>query len=632
MSTLLQSVKGIPVAPSQARFKPVSLNDVTIDEGFWKDYQDLNHEVTLAHIDKWLERTGWLKNFELVVSGNIAQERKGREFSDSEIYKYLEALSWEYGRTGDPALNERIEAIARTLEAAQDEDGYLNTRFGHPGLEPRYSDFEWGHELYCFGHLIQAAVARLRTFGEDRLTAVARRVADHVCETFGPDGLDAICGHAEIEVALAEFGRATGEQKYIEQARLFIDRHGKQSLADIEFSRAYFQDDVPVREADSMRGHAVRAMYLSAGALDVAHESNDQGLAAAVRNQWDRALARRTYVTGGMGSHHQDEAFGEDFELPSDRAYSETCAGIGSIMVAWRLLLADGQAQEADHIERVLFNVLATALADSGDAFFYTNSLHQRVRGHEAHPDEISPRAHASLRAPWFEVSCCPTNISRTIASLGAYVATTSQNALQIHQYPSGSLDTRVGESGRAQVRVRSEFPRRGRLRIEVGAESRGVWDLQLRVPGWAADARVTVNGDSWAVTSGYVTLTEASAPGTIIDVDFGSQPRILEPDPRIDAVRGCVAVQVGPQVYCVESVDLPDDLDVDVLTFTRDVRWEDGLLVGDFLVSVPEDSAWPYSADSSGATPRKISIPLRPYNSWGNRGPATMRVWLPVL
>ena len=633
------SPSGVPVAPHSAAFRPVSINDVTITGGFWKTYQDLNHNVTLGHADGWLERTGWLGNFDRVADGTIGHSHAGREFADSEIYKYLEALSWEYGRTKDPAINARIEEIAAKLEAAQDEDGYLNTNFGHEGQPARYTDLEWGHELYCYGHLLQAAVARLRTYGEDILTRVSRRVADHIVENFGPDGNQGVCGHAEIEVALAEFGRATGEAAYVDQAKLFVDRRGHHTLKDIEFGREYYQDDVPVREARTSRGHSVRAMYLAAGALDVADETGDTELAAAVRTQWDNTLARRTYVTGGMGSHHQDEAFGEDFELPSDRAYSETCAGIGSAMVAWRLLLQDGQAKEADHIERVLHNVVATALADTGDAFFYTNTLHQRVRGRVADPNEISPRAHASLRAPWFEVSCCPTNIARTIASFGAYVASTRGSEVQVHQYPSAAVSTLVDSGVRAAFTLDSELLETGRVRVVISDDSPAGWDLSLRVPAWARNATLTRGGSTREIEPGYVSVSGPFEPGEIIELDFGHEPIVLTPDPRIDAIRGSVAVQVGPQIYCLESVDLPDDLDVDDVAFTGELlsggsgsAGAGTEVRGTFRVLDSGAADWPYRTDATPLSERTVSVPLRPYSQWGNRGPATMRIWLPVV
>ena len=375
---------GRPADPSRGTLRPLGLGEVTITGGFLGGLQQRNHDVSLAHVEYWLEREGWLGNFDAAVEGRLPADRRGREFADTEIYKLLEALAWEYGRTRDSGINDRFERIAARVVAAQEPDGYLNTYFGRPGQPERYSDLEWGHELYSFGHLIQAGVARARTTGEDDFVRAVRRAADHVCATFGPDGIQSVCGHPEIEPALVELYRVTGERRYLEQARLFVERRGHQTLDDIAYGRSYFQDDVPVRDADVLRGHAVRALYLSAGATDVAVETDDADLLAALRRQWDATIARRTYLTGGMGSRHQDEAFGEDFVLPADRAYSETCAGVGSIMFSWRLLLASGDARYADLIERTLYNVVATSPSRDGKRFFYANTLHLRELGRRA--------------------------------------------------------------------------------------------------------------------------------------------------------------------------------------------------------------------------------------------------------
>jgi DUF1680 family protein len=324
-------------------------------------------------------------------------------------------------------MDRRLRALVDRIAPVQEPDGYLNTMFGRPGQAPRYRDLQWGHELYCFGHLIQAAIARGRTHGDDLLVEVAVRAADHVCEAFGPGGIASVDGHPEIELALAELARYTGDRRYLEQARLFVERRGHGVLGDIELGAAYYQDDVPVREADVLRGHAVRALYLAAGAADVAVDTGDDELLGAVTRQTLHTLARRTYLTGGMGAHHEGESFGQDFELPPDRAYSETCAGVAAVMLGHRLLLATGDPTYADAVERTLFNVVATSPADDGQAFFYTNTLHQRVPGAVPDPDVASPRASSDLRAPWFNVSCCPTNVARTFATLSAYVAWTTR-------------------------------------------------------------------------------------------------------------------------------------------------------------------------------------------------------------
>jgi uncharacterized protein len=371
MSTIHTTI-ATPVLPTSGPRRPLGLGEARITGGFWADRQALVARETLPHIGSWLEREGWIANFDLAASGGLPQGRRGREFSDSEIYKYLEALAWEIGRTDDDELEATFRAVVDRVAPAQEPDGYLSTRFGRPGQEERWSHLAWGHELYCLGHLFQAAAARERTRprADDGLLGIATRAADLVCDVFGERGIQSVCGHAEIEPALVELYRVTGNARYLEQARLFVERRGHHVLPDLELGRSYYQDDLPIREATVLRGHAVRANYLAAGAVDVAVETADPTLLAALTEQWRTTIARRTYLTGGQGSRHQDEGFGEDWMLPPDRAYSETCASIGSIMFTWRLLLAEGGAQYGDFIERSLYNVVATGLGEDGRSFY----------------------------------------------------------------------------------------------------------------------------------------------------------------------------------------------------------------------------------------------------------------------
>ncbi|GAA0481731.1 hypothetical protein Ade02nite_57260 [Paractinoplanes deccanensis] len=625
---------GTPAAPSTGRLRPLGLREVTLRPGFWQRRQETNRAASLAHIEHWLERAGWLPNFDAAVEGRLPGARRGREFSDSEIYKLLEAMAWEYGRAGDPELGARYRAIVRRVAAAQEPDGYLNTHFGRPGQQPRYSDLEWGHELYCFGHLIQAGVAAARAYGpDDDLARVAIRAADHVCDTFGPDGIPSVCGHPVIEPALAELYRVTGNRRYLDQARLFVERRGHQVLDDIEFGRAYFQDDVPVREAGVLRGHAVRANYLATGAVDVAVETGDTDLLEAVARQWSTAVARRTYITGGVGSRHQDEAYGDDFVLPADRAYSETCASVGSVMLSWRLLLAAGDPRYADLIERTLFNVIATSPADDGARFFYTNTLHQRVPGTEPPADAIVPRAASSLRAPWFAVSCCPTNLARTFAGLGAYLATTDEDGVQIHQYAAASLETTLPGGRAVALEIDTDYPADGRIAVRVVRAPETPWTLSLRVPQWADGATVEDGGGKRGVPAGTVQIRRRFAPGEVVVLDLPVRPRVTVPNPRIDAVRGCVAVERGPEVLCAESVDLPDGLGVDALRLDLSAPpvERDGEVVATFRRLPAENAGWPYGVSTPSTEDEVLEVPLRPYHRWARRGPSTMRVWLPV-
>ncbi len=610
-----------PVVPARGRLRPLGLSEATITGGFWGDRQRVNGDATLAHIHARLESEGWLPNFDLAAAGTLPAGRRGREFADSEVYKYLEALAWEIGRTdaaADAALEERFRSVVARIAAAQEADGYLNTMFGRPGQRERWSDLEWGHELYCLGHLFQAAVARIRTRpdADDGLAGIARRAADLVCREFGSDARDAICGHAEVEVGLAELGRALGEQRFIDQAALFVERHGRGTLRDIEWGRKYFQDDVPVREAEALRGHAVRANYLSAGATDVAVDGGDDALLDALRSQWDRTVERRTYVTGGQGSHHQDEAFGDDWELPADRAYSETCAGIGSIMFSWRLLLATGSPRYADLIERTLFNVVATSPAPDGRSFFYANTLHQRVPGVPADPEATSQRASSSLRAPWFEVSCCPPNVARTFASLDAYVATADDDGVQLHQYAAARVRTTLPDGRVVAFDVTTAYPADGVIRVTITEDAE--WTLTLRVPAWASGAKLRVQTGAelseQVAEPGVVEARRIFRRGDVVELVLPMHPRTTVPDPRVDAARGCIAVERGPEVLALESVDFGADV-VDAVVTGAPVE-RDGQVV------LPlRDRSTDAAAD----------VPLVAYHDWAQRGPSTMRVWIPV-
>lgn len=629
-----------PVLPARGVLAPLGLGEVDVTDGFWGRRRDVNRAATLPHIHHWLEREGWIANFDLAAAGRLPEGRRGREFADSEIYKYLEALAWELGASPDEEGEETFRAVVARVAAAQEPDGYLSTAFGRPGQGARWSNLEWGHELYCLGHLFQAAVARARTSpdADDGLLEVARRAADLVCDVFGPDGLPGVCGHPEIEVGLAELARVTGDRRYRDQAALFVDRRGHGVLGEIAYGASYFQDDVPVRSATVARGHAVRANYLAAGATDVAVDGGDDELLAVLQQQWARTVARRTYLTGGQGAHHQDEAFGVDWELPPDRAYSETCAGIGSIMLSWRLLLATGDERYADLVERTLFNVVATSPSHDGRAFYYSNTLHQRSLSEPADPDAASPRADGSMRAPWFNVSCCPPNVARTLASLPAYLATTDEDGLQLHQYAPAAVRATLPDGEAVELRVDTRYPDDGRVLVTVLRDAGREWTLQLRVPAWAEGASLRVVSDATeqehSATPGAVQVRRRFRAGDTVELRLPMAPRLTRPDGRIDAVRGCVAVERGPVVLCLESVDLPADLaDAsvdDVRLASEELTERDGRVWVDLAVEGEDDAAWPYGPAAGARAERRVSAPLVAYHDWANRGPSTMRIWLP--
>jgi DUF1680 family protein len=624
------------VRPARSALRPLDQNEVRIVGDFWGDYQTLNATVIIEHCETWMERIGWLPNFDRVADGSVGKAHSGIEFVDSEVYKLLEAMAWELGRSDDSNLSARYHQIVGRVGSAQDPDGYLHTSFGHEGQRERYSDLEWGHELYSFGHLIQAAVARIRTGFDDELPAIARRLADHVYQEFGPGGRVAVCGHPEIEPALAEFARATGDTRYLELARLFVERRGTGTLKVIDFGQEYFQDDVPVREATVLRGHAVRALYLASGAFDVAVETGDDELAESVRRQWAATVATRTYITGAVGSHHRDEAFGADFELPPDRAYAETCAGIASVMLSWRLLLDSGDARYSDLIERTLLNnVLASPRAD-GHAFYYTNTLQQRVEGEPASEDEISARALSSLRAPWFEVSCCPTNVARTLASVSSYFATADATGIQLHQYGSFDVRTDVGNSAVA-LSVRSAYPVDGIIAVTFEHDTTTDFELSLRIPAWATDGfQVDAGPHDVRLSHGWAVVTGGFFAGETLELRLPMDARISVPSSRIDAVRGQIAVERGPLVMALESIDLPEGIDTEQVTVAAGA--EPVTLGSEVHIRLQAERDvrhdWPYGAGHVGHvghSTEQFDARLLPYFEWANRGPSTMRVFIPV-
>ncbi|MGA1835831.1 beta-L-arabinofuranosidase domain-containing protein [Herbiconiux sp. 11R-BC] len=626
---------GGPVVPSTSILRPLTQQEISVTGGFWGHQQQLNATVVIEHCLSWIERIGWLGNFDRAAAETIGSDHAGIEFVDSEVYKLLEAMAWELGREPNPELEQSYRTVVARVAAAQEADGYLHTSFGRSGQPPRYSNLEFGHELYSFGHLLQAAVARLRTGHDDELPAVARRLADHVYREFGPDGRVAVCGHPEIEPALAELSRATGDARYLELARLFVERRGTGTLAPIPFGAEYFQDDVPVRDATILRGHAVRALYLASGALDVAVEDGDGELRDAVAEQWENTVARRTYITGGMGSHHLDEAFGADYELPSDRAYSETCAGIASVMLGWRLLLETGDEKYAELMERTLLNNILASPREDGRAFFYTNTLHQRVAGVEPDENEVSVRALSSLRAPWFEVSCCPTNVARTLASVDLYFATATDAGVQLHQYGEYALDVDLASGARIRAHLTSGYPFDGAVTVTFDADTAGEIELGLRIPVWARrGATVTAGGSTTPATQPVHTVRGRFAAGDSVLLELPLEPRFTTAHPRVDAVRGQVAVERGPLVLAVESTDLPGDLDTEHVVVDTEVA-PVATARGARVRMLPRDGAadqasWPYASAVVEGEAAGIHVDYLPYHAWGNRGPSTMRVWAP--
>jgi DUF1680 family protein len=649
-----------PVRPgpgSHAALRPATAAGV--DSGFWFHRRQVNARTGIPQGPALLESAGNLENLRLAAGTGEGTYQGDLPFLDTDVYKWLEAASWQLAQRRnagpdaavdagvDAALEDEVDRLVELVAAAQQPDGYLNSWFQVVKNGERYRDLRWGHELYCAGHLIQAAVAHHRATGRRELLDVAVRFADHVDTVFGPgkaiEGYDA---HPEVETALVELYRETGERRYLDLAGWFVDRPGHGTHG----GEPYCQDRVPVREATTVEGHAVRQLYLLAAVADLATETGDPELHAAGERLWQAMTATKTHITGGLGAHHDKEDFGDPYELPNERAYCETCAAIASVQWSWRMALLTGRARYSDLIERTLYNGFLAGVSLDGERWLYVNPLQVRD-GHTDGGGDQSAR-----RTKWFRCACCPPNVMRLLASLEHYLASTDGSGLQIHQYAGGRF-AGTAHTEPVVVSAHTDYPWEGvtTLTVEETPDGRP-WTLSLRVPGWCTRFTVTVAGQpvpDARAEDGWLRLERVWAPGDEVVLDLALEPRLTAADPRVDAVRGCVAIERGPLVHCLEQADHPGGLDDLVLDPTRPLTVEQrpDLLGGVVTVTAaghrrarpagaadPADPAgdawWPYSPatpapPASGGEP--VALTAIPYYAWANRADGSMRVWLPV-
>src|SRR5262245_47864686 len=522
----------VPTHTGSGGLRPLSAADVAFTGGFWADRTRINREATIPAGFSQLQAAGTLQNFRLAAQSARDGYRalgimfdKPFPFLDSDVYKWLEGAGWELGRGDDAGIRAMAEEAIGLVEAAQRPDGYLNTfvQVLTPGNE--YRDLLWGHELYCIGHLLQAAIAWHRALGDDRLLLVAERACASVYRARGP-GRWGIGGHPEIEMGLVELYRVTGERRWLDLAASFVDRRGRGWLGKGRFGRGYWQDHLPVREAPSPVGHAVRQLYLDSGAVDVAVETGDTELLAAVHRRWQDMVASKMYLTGALGSRHKDEAFGDPFELPPDRAYAETCAAIASAMLAWRLLLATGDPACADVLERTVFNGILPSLSREGTSFFYVNPLQRRTHRTWADTGE-------GERAPWYACACCPPNLMRLIASFQQTLATTTDAGVQVWQYASAEIG-----AGDVRLGVETDYPWDGAVSVTVLDAPDAERELSFRVPAWCSSAALR-GGDGAAVgdrDGASIRVARVWHAGDRLDLMLDMPARITHPDPRVDA------------------------------------------------------------------------------------------------
>lgn len=595
-------------ASPHARVRAVTVGAVTLHDGFWHARTEANRMHGIPHLLERLEEHGVVENF------RPGAERRGFWFTDSDLYKWMEAAAWSLGSHPDAALEGRLDALVATVCAAAEDDGYLDTNFPDPAA--RFAHLGWSHELYCAGHLIQAAVARHRVSADDRLLHAATRFADLIDVRLGPasDRTDTDL-HPGIEAALVELARETGEERYLALAAALVDR-------------------VDLGTPVELRGHAVRAAYFATGIADLVLETDDPSRRESLDALWRSMVERKSYVTGGIGGRWIGESVGRDYELPGEGAYAETCGGVAVVHWAWRMLQLTGDAAYADRLELALHNALLAGVSLAGDEWFYANPLAASAAAeHDPWGNDLLPIEMAGplplARRPWREVTCCPPNTNRMLASLPGYLFGESDDGLWVHLYAPSAV-TAAGMN----LRVETGMPWTGDVTITVEGAPDREGTLRLRVPGWCERATCS---EPATTTDGYLVIRRRFVAGDAISLALEVAPTVVGGHPRVAETRGAVALVRGPLVYCLESLDNPG---VDVLAAALDptaaltAEPRPDLLGGVTVLhasgSVPATDGAPlYRPVGTPTIDRDVTLTAIPYFAWANRGPSAMSVWL---
>ncbi|HND61227.1 MAG TPA: glycoside hydrolase family 127 protein [Opitutaceae bacterium] len=631
------------------------LSHVRLTRGFLAERARLVRDVVIPY--QWealndrvagAEPSGCVHNFQ-VAAGEKPGKFYGLFWQDSDLAKWIEAASYRLATHPDAALEAELDRLIATLAKAQGADGYLNTYFQLVEPQNRWANLRDCHELYVAGHMIEAGVAHFRATGKRTLLTVVSRLADLIERTFGlgPGQIPGYCGHEEIELALVKLARATGEARYARLAAYFIDQRGREPNYLMEETRrrgeeklpwhmyfdglATLQAARPVRELTEPVGHAVRQMYLLAAMADLARDLGDDSLRRSCDTLWASIVQRHLYLTGGVGSEPYGEKFTDPFDLPPDRAYAETCAAIGVIFFARRMLELGLRGEYADVMERALYNNVLSGMSLDGTKFFYVNPL-------ELIPSVAKRRYECHLvktqRVGWFGCACCPPNLARLFASLGEYLASQQPDGLALHLYAEGEL--RFTAAGRdVRLAVRTDYPWTETVAIEVRPAQPAEFTLRLRIPGWCRGATVAVNGQrtSLAVQDGYVALRRTWTAGDKVELTFPMPIERVYADPRVAPVAGRVALQRGPVVYCLEEPDHGDNLAA--VALPRDAaltaRTDPGLLGGCVVIEGQGQRTQRSAQLYQASTPATVPQALRaiPYALWANRGEGEMRVWI---
>ncbi len=633
--------------------KSARLQAVRFGEGFWGDRLQTNRTVTLPAVQHQSDITGRFAAWKL--DWQPGDPNKPHYFWDSDGAKWIEAAAYSLATHPDAQLEAQVDAIIDLIAQAQHADGYLNIYFTVVEPEKRWQNLRDWHELYCAGHLIEAAVAYFEATGKRQLLDVMCRYVDYIATLFGPNEGQkrGYPGHQEIELALVKLYRITGAAQYLALSQFFIDERGQQPhyfdtealargerLADYwAKTHQYTQSHLPVREQREPVGHAVRACYLYAGMADVALETGDTALAAACKRIWENLTATQMYITGGIGPTYLNEGFTTAYDLPNETAYAETCAAIALVFWAQRMFQLDPDSRYTDVIERALYNGVLSGVSQLGDRFFYANPLAAQPHVHPynprhalAHPDYMHYQ-----REEWFDCACCPPNLARLLASLGQYVYSTGPDTIYVHLYAASSLESAV--NGQViKVEQRTNYPWDEQVQIVVQADQPAQFTLSLRVPGWCGEPSIAVNGDSIdaPVHKGYATIEREWQPGDQVLLNLPMPVERVQAHPKVWANVGQVALQRGPIVYCLEEVDNGPDLASIVLPNDVELRADfDADLLGGITVvtgtALRSTSSTTDLYQSAAAVNSAVPFSLRaiPYALWANREPGEMRVWI---
>ncbi len=610
-------------AGSMAKLRPVPFTRVEFHGGFWESRLEVNRRATVPTNLESCQKTGRLRNF-AQCAGVEEGPFRGHIFHDSDVYKVLEGVAYSLQNSPDPDLRQQLDRIVGHIAKCQRPDGYVNTYFTMKEPKKRWNNLSHAHELYCAGHMFEAAVAHYQATGERTFLDVATRFADYIDTVFGdgPDQLHGVAGHEEIELALIKLWRATDNDRYLKLAQWFVDARGNAETRDKLFG-TYCQDHKPIRQQTEPVGHCVRAMYLYAAVTDLAAITGDAGYRAAMDRLWHEVVEKKMYVTGGIGVQHHGEGFARDYFLPNDEAYSETCAALGMVFWNHRLALLHGQGRFADVVERELYNAGISGVSLDGKTFFYVNPMSSRGNQH---------------RQPWYGCACCPTNVVRFIASVGDYfyAASADGDAATILQYAAGKGTVPL-EGGNVTLVQRTGYPWRENVQIIVEPEGVTDFGLRLRIPDWCKDFAVKLDGkalDGLEQEDGFITLRRTWASGDIVDLELAMPVRIIPPHPKVKSQQGRIALARGPVVYCLEDAD--HEVPVDQIALPRETEltasFEPELLGGVMVLEGQGLSAGRPATmeDLRNPKPKPVAIRAVPYYAWDNREPGRMVVWIP--